>query len=515
MPEASAPADQNKRIASNTFFLFVRLLFVMAVTLYVSRALLEVLGVVDFGIFSLISVVATSFIFFSSSLSNATQRFLSYELGRADARATAEVFGISLSIYAALSLLALLVGEGVGLYLMHCELDIPGERFEAALWVFHATVFSVVIQLFGTLYESVLIARENMRLYAWVGMLEALLKLGAILALFLVPADKLKAYALLYGAAISAVRIIPIVVCTRRYAECRPRLLWRGDKVRQMLGFMGWNGLGTAIYVLVNNGADVLLNVFFGPVLNAAKGIASQINGAVGNFSINFFSAVRPQIVKNYAAGQSEYLVRLIYAVSRYGVYMMWVVTLPIIARMDYVLGLWLGAGRIPAHTADISVWVLLCSLVNVINLPLWYALQATGHIRHFTLLGGAISLTALPIAYAGLYAGQGAVYPFVVLAVVRAFHSAAAWYSLRRYMDLRLRHYWTAVLRPVALVILTSGAILLPLNTLIAADFLGLILYSALSLALTLAVVWLLGLEGSERAFVRRTLARKLLRRA
>lgn len=491
----------------NALWLFVRLGLTMGIMLYASRVILRELGEVDFGLFSLVWGLASSFIFFVNAFSSATQRYLAYALGRGDLQLMQRVFSLSLGINLVAGLLAMLLGEAIGLYLIYHHLDIPPDRLDATLWVFHISVLSLIVQLLSRVYDSVLIAREALGIYGWLGILESGAKLGIIYLLSTLPYDKLQVYSLLFVLAFVVSRFLPIILYTRRYPECRYRPTFDRELLSELIRLMGWNGVSTAVWSVCNQGSDLMLNIFFGPVVNAARGISAQISSAVSGFGANFFTAIQSQITQSYAVGDLRYFRQLVYSSSRYGFYLLWLISLPLILRMDYILGLWLG--QVPPTTPALSTWVLIGLTIDVLHLPLWHGAQATGRIRTFILTGSAISLLALPISYWGLSGGAEAVFALQTLAVVRLGFVFGCFWSLRREVGLPWGDYLRSVMRPVVLVATLSGGLAWLSNSVIAESFWGLIISTALTLTIGISCIALLGLSRHEHQTIRRQLHR------
>ena len=302
---------RGQRLAKNTIFLYIRMLLVMGVTLYTSRVILAVLGVVDFGIFNVIAGMTLMFAFFQSSLSNVTQRFLNFEYGKGNITESRRIFNISALVYFYLSVATVVVAEIVGIWLIYSKLNIPPERLFAAMWTFQTVVVSLFFTLNGIVFTSVIIARENMRLYAFVGLFEAC---GRLLIAYLIGwagVDKLILYSTLYALLSISLQVFYAFYCRRHYAECKYQYIWDKKLFMDMLKFAGWNGFGTAVYAINFQGINILLNIFFGPAINAAKAVASQVESAVNNFTTNFYTAVRPQIIKSYAAKDYGYFIKL------------------------------------------------------------------------------------------------------------------------------------------------------------------------------------------------------------
>ena len=498
---STSTAANNKRIAKNTLMLYVRMLLIMAVTLYTSRVVLQTLGVEDFGIYNVVAGVAISFVFFSSSLSNATQRFLNFELGRGDISKVNEVFCLSLLIYVFLSLLVLIVAIPLGTWLINCKLVIPEERLEAAFWVFLAMLCSWVFTLVGTVFDSVLIARENMTVYAYISIVEAVLKLLIVFTLNWVDFDKLKLYGILLLAVHIIVKMITVLICVWKYPECRFRYYWNSVLFRKMFSFVGWNGFGTAVWMINEQGMNILLNLFFGPIVNASRAIAAQVNAAVNNFTNSFFTAVRPQIVKSYATGDNIYFIQLILGSSRYSFFLFCLLCLPIFMRVDYILQLWLGS--VPKYSSEFVCWILLYSSVNVLTNPLWSAIQAVGKLKKYVLLGSLVYLMAFPISYVLLYFGYEPVIVFQVLTIVRLTYLFVIITIVRSYIFFSVYRYLMEVIWPILKVGVLTFVLVYEINRCFPQDFFSLIVVCLISVVITLILIYFVGLSGNERSLI------------
>ena len=496
------PSDMSngKLIAKNTVFLYIRMLFIMGITLFTSRVILAALGISDYGIYNVVGGLATSFVFFSSSLSNATQRFLTFALGKNDIAEVRNVFNLSLLVYAIIAILVFVIGEIAGMYLIYNHLIIPDDRLPAAIWVFHATMLSLSVTLVSTVFDSVLIARENMKIYAYIGMLEAVVRLSIAYILKISPTDKLILYATLLLIFSVLIKTIPVIYCLRQYPECHIGFFWDKKQFTKMLSFVGWNGLGTFAWTINEQGVNVLLNMFFGPVVNAARGVAGQVSAAVNNFSRNFFTAVRPQIVKSYATEDYSYFVKLIFYSSRFSFFLMWMLCLPILLRRDYILNLWLK--EVPEWSQIFLVWVLIYSLVNVLTQPTWAAIQAIGELKHYILIGSGIYLLSFPISYIFLKLGFSPILPFQVLVIIRVIYLAIVLQITRHYVKFSVVDYIKSVLIPIFFVIIISYAIGCYTNTHLPPSFCGLLEVLCTTTIVILIAVFFAGLTPEERNF-------------
>ena len=495
-------ATNNKRIAKNTVFLYFRMLLIMAVTLYTSRVILQVLGVEDFGIYNVVGGVALSFVFFSASLSNATQRFLNFELGVGNIDNVKNIFNLSLLTYVVIAIIVVIVAECVGGWLMSEKLVIPPERYEAAYFVFHVTIISLAITLIGVVFDSVLIARENMKVYAYIGVFEAMAKLGIVFVLDFADYDKLKLYAVLHLAVVLLAKAFPMLICLRKYPECRVQLYWNKQLFVSMFKFVGWNGFGTAVWAINEYGMVILLNIFFGPIVNAARAIATQVSAAVNNFSNNFMVAVRPQIVKSYAAQDYSYFIKLVFNSSKYSYFLMWILCLPIILRCDYILQLWLG--EVPENATLFVQWILIYNLVNILTSPIWSAMQAVGQIKKYILIGSTIFLMAFPISYVFLRFGFPPIITFQVITFVRLVYLIVAIKILHSYIQFSILQYAKLVILPIIIVSLLSGGIMYYINSLFNISFLNFIAICAISLITSVMLILWIGITQNDRKLIK-----------
>ena len=450
-------AANSKRIARNTIFLYIRMIVVMGVSLYTSRIVLNALGVVDFGINNVVGGVVTMLAFFTSALTNSTQRYLNIELGRNNIEAAGRVFRSSLLIYIALAFIVFIAAEAIGLWLLHYKLIIPADRMDAASWVLQASIASFCITIIGATFNAAIIARENMKMFAYVGLAEALMRLSIAFAILYAPVDKLKLYAVLFALSSIIVQLSYAAISLSKYPECRLRLLWDKSLVRGLSGFIGWNTFSAAVWVVNEQGINILLNFFFGPVVNAAKAIASQVSGAINGFSVNFFTAIKPQIITSYAADELDYFRQLVFDSNRYSFYLLWTLCLPLLLRMDYVLHLWLG--NPPDAATAFCLWTLIHCLVYVFENPFWTATQAIGKLRRYCMIGSSVYLMAFPVSYVLLKLGFPAISVFQVVVLFRIAFIVTVILIVNSYFPLHLGAYARQVLQPIVLVLVTSLA--------------------------------------------------------
>jgi O-antigen/teichoic acid export membrane protein len=477
------------------------MLLVMGVSLYTSRVILAALGVIDFGIFNVVAGMTTMFAFFQSSLSNATQRFLNFELGKNNIDQAQNIFNISSLIYFCLSIGVAIIAEIVGLWLIYHKLNIPPERLSATIWVFHATVISLFVTLNAIVFQSVLIARENMKVYAYIGLFEALGRLSIALAISYSSVDKLILYSILFTVLSISVQLLYAAYCKTHYEECKYRFYWNRQVFSKMFSFVGWNGVGTAVYAINFQGINIVLNIFFGPVVNAARAVSAQVETAVNNFTSNFYTAVRPQIIKSYAAEDYTYFTQLMFSSGRYAFYLMLVLCIPIQFRIDEILVLWLGEP--PLYSGAFVHWVLIYSAINVLTNPFWTAIQAIGHLKKYCLLGGVVFLSAFPISYLLLLRWENPILVFIVLAIVRFIYVFVTMFIIREYVDFSIRKYLKQVIYPISFVSAISVVVCYGINILLPHGILYLVIACVLFPCITMFTIYTIGISSQERAFV------------
>lgn len=502
-------AANNKRIAKNTLFLYIRMGISMIISLYTSRAILQILGVVDMGVYNVVGGITSIFSWLSGSLSNCTQRFLNFEIGIGSEQKINNIFNQNFWIFSIFALISIIIIEIGGTWLIYNKLIIPNDRLDGAIWTLHATSFTLAVTLIGSVYDSVLIARENMKIYAYIGMIDVILKLLIVYLLLLFPYDKLKVYAVLLSCIFITSKLITIIYCRRKYFECRLKFYWNNVLFKEMLSFVGWNSAGTVVFILNNQGIDILLNMFFGPVVNAAKAISNQIRNVILNFTSNLLTAVRPQIVKNYASGDFENFLSLIFRSSRYLFFISWILGISIIIRIDQLLRIWLEV--VPDYTNQFTVWIVIFLMINVLCDPLSTAFQAIGKQSKFIIYGSSIYLLAFPLSYFTLKLGMPPTSTFMILAVVRFLYLIVISNILKDYIVFHYKEYIFNVLWPIFKVLALSSILILPLNALFPENFVGTIITIISTGILASLTVFAVGLNPNEKSYVINYLRTKL----
>lgn len=391
-------SENTKRIAKNTVMLYIRMLFTMFVSLFTSRIVLNVLGVEEYGIYNIVGGIIVMFSFINISMSSATSRFLTFELGKNSEKKLNQIFSGTMTIHIFIAILVLILGETIGLWFLQNKLVIPDGRKFAALIVYQLSIISAIVNITQVPYNAAIVAHERIHIYAYIEILNTLLKLLIVYLLVWLGGDKLILYGVLTLIIASIVALIYRIYCLRYFPECRYRFVWNIKFLKPMLSFSGWDLYGNMSVVGRTQGVNVLLNLFFGTVLNAANGVANQVQAAVMSFSGNVLMAVRPQIVKNYATGNINYMITLINKTSKFTYLLLWCISLPLLLETHFVLKLWLQT--VPEYT------VIFCQLTLVFNFFANFSsivvigLHAVGKIKRPSLINGSLYLLVVPISY-------------------------------------------------------------------------------------------------------------------
>ena len=406
-------SNNNKRIAKNTLLLYFRMLFMMVVSLYTSRVILNALGVEDFGIYNVVGGVVAMFSVISGSLSAAISRFITYELGKGDQSKLNKIFSASVTIQLLLSLIIVVLVESVGVWFLNSKMTIPAERMVAANWVLQLSIVTFVINLISVPYNAAIIAHEKMSAFAYISILEALGKLAIAFLIMVSPIDRLIFYAILMSVVAVIVRFTYGHYCKKHFMECVYHFHWDMELLKEMFGFAGWSFVGCSAQVLLTQGINVITNLFFGVTSNAARGVATQVDGAVRQLVNNFILALNPQITKTYAAGEHDYTLRLVYQGAKYSFFLTLFVAIPFLLEVDYVLKIWLGV--YPQEASLFVRWTIAIILADVLSLPIITANAASGKIKKYQLVVGGYNMTIFPVVYVCFKFGLPAYTAYVV----------------------------------------------------------------------------------------------------
>lgn len=505
--------NNNKKIVKNTLYLYIRTFFTMLISLYTSRVVLSVLGVNDYGIYNVIGGIAGSFSFLSSMLSNATQRYLNVAIGQNDKKEANHVFNMNMLIYLIYAFVSILIVEIGGAWFIENKMILAPERVDAAYWCLHSTVIILFVSLVSSVYESVLIARENMKVYAYMGIYDAIMKLLIVFIVSIITFDKLKTYAVLIALMSISARLIPTIYTIIHYEETKLKYYWDTYSFKSMSKFISWNFIGTVVFILNDQGMNMLLNMFFGPAVNAARGLSVQVKTAVSNFAMGFFTAVRPQIVKSYATGDTSRFTELIFNSGKFTFFLLWLVCLPVILRIDSILLFWLG--NVPDWTAQFVIWILIFNLINCSFCdPMWQGMQAIGYLKKYVAIGSFIYLLAFPITWMSFRMKGSPLLAFQILVIVRVIYFIATMQIFRSHSYFSLLKYAQSVLYPVCKVALLSLILSLLINEVIPDNIIASVFLCLLTVFIVFSSILIVGLNKNERVVLFETIKKKLCRK-
>ena len=490
-----------KSIAKNTLFLTFRMLLLMGITFFTSRVVLDKLGVEGYGIYNVVSSLAVSFSFFISSLTNATQRFITIEIGKGNHKQAKRIFNQHLEIYFFIALGCFIIGEIAGVWFIQNKLNIPHDRITDAIWVFQFALLTIVVSLLTIPSESCVIAHEDMNVYSYVGVMEGIVKLFIAYLITVSPFNKLIFYAILMFLASSLSQSFYILYARLHYIECRIQRIWDVKLLKQSFSFISWNILGTARAAIITQGMDFVLNIYLGPVANAARAVTNQVDGAIFRFSSNFMIAAQPQLVKSYAQGESDRLNRLFLKTTRFSFYVLWLLICPFLLCIDSVLHLWLKV--VPQWTEYFIFWGLLSSLVYVLTKPMWSLILAVGKLKKYVIFDTFTSVLIIPLAVVLLKLGYSPVSVYMASVGVQVLNTLTLLLVIKSYIRFSLIQYGKKVLLQIVFVSIVSLLLVFTLSYLVGTTDFYVFVYYPLGLIANATIIYLIGLYPDERQMV------------
>ena len=502
MPSA-AIVSNNKRIAKNTIILYLRLIIVLFLTLYISRLVLDVLGVNDFGIYNVVSGFVAMFAFLNASMSNGVQRFFNVDIGANNGSNISEIYTISLYIQFMLAGLLFVIAECVGIWYINNVMVIPSERLFAANWVFQFSVFSFLFVIVQVPYVAVIMAYERMNYYAVVNIVDVVLRFVAVIALrFIHSIDAL----ILYGIFIFLVSIVNFVFFFS-YTKIQFKFikLIRGLEKKifsQMISFSRWNIFGSFSYMIKDQGLNMLLNAYLGPVVNAARAISYQVASALNGFSVNIFTAFRPQLMQSYSSKDYQRTTTLMFSMSKFTFFLMILISFPVMIEIEYILQLWLG-DNIPENTALFTIIIVLNMLVTNFNPPVSQVVHATGKMKKYQIVTSIILTSMLPISWVFLHFGASPETVFGISLIISIINQIVCLIVLKGIFEYSIRKYLTDVMMPCVLVSIVVLPFSYGAHKLMDVGFLRLILVTLINIVLSAVAIFKLGLNKKEQRLV------------
>lgn len=449
--------SSNKTIVKNSLFLYFRMFLTMGVGLYSSRLVLQELGVVDYGIYGLVGGIVAMFGFFNAAMSSATQRYLSFDLGKEDYSKLQKTFSVTLTIHICIAFLVFVLAETIGVWYINNKMVFPLERETAIHIVYQFSVFTTLLGIIQVPYNALIIARERMNIYAYISIVEAILKLSIVFLLVYLSYDKLITYAVLTFVVALCIRLFYQYYCIKNYQESKYIFKWDKPYFKELVSFSGWSLFGNIAAVARSQGSNILLNLFFGPIANAAYGLTLMVQGVVGNFVSNFQIALNPQITKSYAKGEYDRLRSLMFKSSKFSFFAMFLIVIPIIYNIDFLLKIWLV--EIPKYTTGFVILALCYSLIETISNPLMVSIQATGNIKWYQIIVGGFIFLTLPITWIVFQLTSDPYYVYWVLIINSVFSLFIRIFFLKKQVGINISHFFKQVLGPILLI---SGIVFL-----------------------------------------------------
>ena len=495
----------NRRIIKNTGLLYFRIIFLTFINLYAVRITLEALGEIDYGVFSVICSLVLSLSILTGALTSASQRYLSYHLGKEDYEKYSHTFTLLILTFLILAGILILVGEALGYFFIERWLDIPSDRIHAAYWVFQTTLVTFAISLITIPYTSSIVSNERMDAFAIFSIVEGGLKLTIAFILIHYVGDRLILYGILSAASCFVVFLMSMQYCHIKFRYCRYIWKWDGSIFRELSGYTGWNLFGSLSGMLDIQGQNILLNIYFGPIINTAKAIADGIQSVISGFSNNLYMAVSPQIIKSYAAEDYKRALNLVMNTSKMSFLLLFALSFPLICNMDGLLSIWLGSeSKIPEMTI-FSQLILVNALVISLEPPISRIIQATGKIKKYQLSVGAVTLTYIPITALAFALGGNAILSLIILIAVMGCAHIVRLYVARDQVNLSPKKYCIKVIIPILKVSVIGGATyMLTLLTSSSDDTIIYILLRTVIIAIWgVIIVATLGLNKDDRHYI------------
>ena len=477
------------------------MLFTMGVSLFTSRVILQALGVEDYGIYSVVGGFVSMFALISNSLSAAISRFITFELGKGESSRIKDVFSTAVIIQLVLALLICILLESVGVWFLNTQMTIPTERLYAANWVLQFSIITFAFNLISVPYNAAIIAHEHMGTFAFIGLFEAISKLIIVYLLYISPIDNLIFYSFLICLLSVIVRFLYQIYCRKHFVECKLYFCYDKSLIKEIFGFAGWNFIGASSGVLRDQGVNILLNIFCGPLVNAARGIAMQVSSAVQQFSLSFTTALNPQITKSFAANDRDYCFKLVFQGAKLTYILMLLISLPIILETPIILKIWLGV--VPDYAVIFVQLVLMYGLSESISYTMVTLMLATGNIRNYQLLVGGCQMLNFPLSYTLLKFGVSPEYTFVVSICVAIGCLLLRLFMLNRMVALPIKRFLQSVIFKVLLVTLASILPSFIIINSIEPSLLRLITTTIVSISSVLLFALMFGCSKNERNFI------------
>jgi O-antigen/teichoic acid export membrane protein len=486
-------------ILKNTFFLYVRLLFTILVSLYTSRIVLQVLGVADFGLYNVVGGVLIMLGFLNAGMVQASQRFLSFEIGRKNHIQLNEIFTTILTIHFILSVFLLFLSEFIGLWFLNNKMNIEPDRIAAANFVFQFSIITFMVNIISVPYSAVIISYERMNIFAYISILEVFLKLLIVYITQWIKQDKLIVYSILQLLVSIVIFFVYIVYCHRQYSVCRFKLQYNKESFLKVLKFASWSFLGNVGFVFRNQGVNILINFFFNTTINASRSIAYQVSSQVSGFVNNFQLAIVPQITKRYASGHIDSMLDIVYKGSKYSFFLLYIIALPLFFKSSYVLNLWLGI--VPQYSVDFLRLILIVSLIDCTAIPLGKAIDATGNIKIFQIVIACVLFLDIPLSYILLKIGGYAYSVMYISIFTSSIGFCVRLFLLKKNIpQVKIKKYLSNVLIRCLIFVSISFLLVYYIEDYFPETFIGTFIFCLVTLAINILLFGKIGMQKEER---------------
>ena len=493
--------SNNKRIAKNTGLLFIRTLFVMFISLYTSRVILKALGVENYGIYNVVGGVVTMFSVISSSLSTAISRFITFEIGKGNKDRLNNVFSTSILIQTVLAIIIFIVCEIIGIWFMESYMQIPPEKLHAAHWVLQCSLFSFCIGLLCIPYDACIIAHERMGAFAFFSIYETIMKLAICFVLYISPIDRLIFYAILILLLSLSTRVIYTIYCHRNFEETHYKLSFDKAIFKEMLGFSGWSFFNNTAYILNNQGVNMLMNVHFGVVVNAARGIAVQVEGSVLRFVNSFTTAINPQITKYYASGDLQNMHKLVCRGAKFSFFAMLLFALPIIIEAKQILSIWLV--NVPEYTVIFTQLSLIMGMCDCIGNSGYTACMATGKLKNYSIIITSVGILQFPLAWIFFAYGAAPQYAYYTYIAIKITVLITRMFLLKNMVGLNVDMYVKNVFAPIMITSIVAITPTIILYNYLDESIIRLFITIIVSVICTSTSILFLGMTRNERSLI------------
>ena len=491
----------------------IRMVIVLCINIYATRVILDVLGIEDYGIYNVVCGFVSMLAFLNTSMSNGIQRFFNYEYGKNGETGANRVYNTAILIQTILGIAIFLLAESLGMWYMYEKMVIPAERFYAAQWIFQLSLISFLFIIMQAPYTAAVMAHEKMNFYAIVSVLDAILKIGIVFVIPILHSDRLIMYGILLSL-ISALNFLLFFFYSKKnFREIKIHFIFDKELFNSMLSFSSWNIFGSFANMMKEQGINLILNLFFGPIVNAARGIAVQINSGLQSFVANLGISIRPQIVQSYAKGNIERTMNLFYSISKLSCCLLYFISLPVVLEIHFILHIWLGK-NIPEHTITFVSIIILTSFVNNLNAATSNVVHASGKMKLYQVTGGLTILLAIPLAFLSLKIGARPEWALLMSFFTMSFAQIIALIILKKIVSYSITEYIRKVIIPFAGVVIVSSPILYFIRNLMEDGLFRFCIIISFSILIIGIAIYLIGLSNKEKSLITSIFLNKILQR-